>query len=339
MQRILAILERRNLLFATLILPISASTVALPLLLIEFLPDFYAIFISTLVVFTFVEIIPQTVCTGPGQIKIASFLAPVTKLIIIAESPIAYPVSIVIDYFAGERKRDRYQNEDLKNMIELLWQSTHAEAEPGAEPAAEPYANVALRRKLISGALDLRTLTADKVMKEYEDVAAVSITETLTEGFIKKLREDGYSRYPVYRGDKHHVIGILLVKKLIGLSRFDMTLEELKIKLRRPLVVPPKKPLVELLVEFRKGKSHIALVTEHCTEVQKFFVSDGEESKANNISMCSGGEDSLLSYMQPVTIQGIVTLEDVVEKALGGYGFFCGGGWLPGKANRAGHKK
>ena len=307
-------LERRNLLFSTLILPISASTVALPLLLTEFVPDFYAVLISAFVVFTFVEIIPQTVCTGPSQIRIASSLVPIIKLIIFFESPIAFPVSILIDHFLGERKKDRYQNDDLKNMIELLWQSAHAEV----EESVKQHEGVKLRRRLINGAIDLRTSTAENAMKPYDDVVAVSINETLTEGFVRKLKEDAYSRYPVYKTDKHHVVGILIVKKLLGINNFGITLEDLRTKLRRPLVVPPNKPLLDLLVEFRKGKSHIALVTEQTAELQRYFISEsGEECKAANSSICSASADDL-DFM-PITIRGIVTLEDVVEKALGGY--------------------
>eukprot|EP00826_Nyctotherus_ovalis_P037534 TRINITY_DN3428_c0_g1_i10.p1 TRINITY_DN3428_c0_g1~~TRINITY_DN3428_c0_g1_i10.p1 ORF type:complete len:143 (-),score=34.84 TRINITY_DN3428_c0_g1_i10:439-867(-) len=142
-------------------------------------------------------------------------------------------------------------------------------------------------------------------MTNYDDVFAINVDEPLTEGFIKNLKEKGYSRYPVYQGHKNQVIGILLVKKLLGLNTFGTTLRKLNIQFRRPLVIPPSKSLIELLIEMRKGRSHMALVTDNVKEVQRCI----------DLHMKAQAPDS---EFQLSTVKGIVTLEDVTEKTLGG---------------------
>ena len=264
----MSILERRNLLFITLLLSITVATQTLPLILIDFVSEWTAIITSVIAVFIFSEVIPQTVCTGPNQLKIGATLAPIMKLLIFLESPVAYPISKILDYILAAHMKARYQNDDLKNLIVLLCQSNNDDESPAEQEEHDPST---LKTRLIKGALDLRATTAKSVMKAYDDVVGINVKEVLTEAYIKRLREQGYSRYPVYKENKHHVLGIFLVKKLIGLTMFDQTLEQLKMPLRRPLVVPPTKPLIELLSEFRGGNSHIAVVTEQVAELQKYF--------------------------------------------------------------------
>ncbi len=304
-------MERRNLLFITLMLPNSIINMMLPLFLIGLMPELHAVFVSVLAVFVFCEIIPQSVCTGAGQLRIASRLCVVLRVLMIIESPAAYPISKVLDWLVAERKKERYQNDELRSLIEVLRQNP--ESDSGGEDEGEDSRQEDLTARLIKGAIDLRSVCASKVMKDYEEVFAVNVSEVMTEHFIRKLKEQGYSRCPVYKGDKHHVIGILLVKRLIGINQFDKTLKDLKIELRRPLVVSPDKRLIELLVEFRKGKSHMALVTNQKAKLQSYFVPESEERKS--VSTAPAVDDP--SDSTPVTILGIVTLEDVVEKALG----------------------
>lgn len=76
----------------------------------------------------------------------------------------------------------------------------------------------------------------------------------------------GFSRIPVHAADgdggAHCVRGYLLVKRLIVI---DPTHERRisGLHLRQPVVVGPDTSLLELLREFQRGHSHMALVVEH----------------------------------------------------------------------------
>jgi len=70
---------------------------ALPIFLDAVVPAAWAIAISVTAVLFFGEIIPQAVCTGPQQLKIASMVAPSVTFLMIAVGIIAYPISKILD--------------------------------------------------------------------------------------------------------------------------------------------------------------------------------------------------------------------------------------------------
>jgi len=311
-----------------MIIPVSACNVAVPLLLIEFCEEVTAIIISTVIIFVFAEVIPQTVCTGPSQTKIAASLCPIAKTFIFINSPVSLPISWIMNYYLGERKKERYDNDELKDLIALL---CHKDNNDSTENNEEECTDI--QKQLISGAIDLRQYKAADIMKKYESVSCIDIHQVLSEVFIKKLRDEGFSRYPVYaNNDKNHVIGILLVRNLLGLNQFYFTLEDLHIKYRIPLVVKPNRSLISLFHEFKEANTHFALVTEQVDEVKKRITNFGNEDPKKSSVLHSVSEhnhsensidvDDILKQIQPsATISGIITLEDLVEKALGGY--FC----------------
>ena len=81
-KKLLPILAQRHWLLCTLLLSNAAAMEALPLFLDKLMPEYLAIIVSVTLVLTFGEIIPQAICTGPDQIRIASAIAPFTKVII-----------------------------------------------------------------------------------------------------------------------------------------------------------------------------------------------------------------------------------------------------------------
>jgi CBS domain containing-hemolysin-like protein len=101
------------------------------------------------------------------------------------------------------------------------------------------------------------------------------------EALLDRLREEGYTRLPVYEGSLDRVIGVLHTKDLFHLyAKQRVVVMEDAI---RPFVeMPPDLEVSGALAQFRRGRSHLAVVRE------------------------PGG--SLL---------GIVTLEDVLEEIVG----------------------
>src|SRR5207248_3145187 len=99
------------------------------------------------------------------------------------------------------------------------------------------------------------------------------------------------SRLPVYRGTPEQIVGILFYKDLlpvwaqrraaIGGGRRVPPFQIRRI-MRKHMVAPETKPLVQMLEEFKQGKSHMAMV------VDEFG-----------------------------TIAGLVTVEDVLEQIVG----------------------
>ena len=88
---------------------------------------------------------------------------------------------------------------------------------------------------------------------------------------LHTMIEQQHSRLPVYEGAPEKIIGILHYKDLLPVweerrvaIRSGRPSRAFRIGrlLRRPLVVPETKPLSQMLDEFRKGRSHMAMVVD-----------------------------------------------------------------------------
>lgn len=113
------ILKHKHWLLVTLLICNAGAMEALPLCLNRIMSEFLAVILSVSLVLFFGEIIPQAVCTGPNQIKIAAILSPLTRLLMYVTLPISYPLGMLLDILLGKHTKSRFMNSDLKSLIEL----------------------------------------------------------------------------------------------------------------------------------------------------------------------------------------------------------------------------
>jgi CBS domain containing-hemolysin-like protein len=148
----------------------------------------------------------------------------------------------------------------------------------------------AMQEDMIHRILDLDELSVREIMVPRNRIVAISAGANLDE-VLRTMREQQHSRLPVYHEKPEQIVGILYFKDMLHLWQerraalrlgrvprpFDM--QQL---MRKFLVVPETKPLIQMLEQFREGKSHMALV------VDEFG-----------------------------TISGLLTVEDVLEQIVG----------------------
>jgi CBS domain containing-hemolysin-like protein len=84
---------------------------------------------------------------------------------------------------------------------------------------------------------------------------------TRLEDVLDVLIEQGHSRIPVYRGSLDDVVGVIYVRDLLAVLRHGglLALPDL---IRPVAFVPPTKRLAELLSEFQRDKTQIAIVRD-----------------------------------------------------------------------------
>jgi magnesium and cobalt transporter len=174
------------------------------------------------------------------------------------------------------RKRDRKREEALRDALEEIIEEAEAESE--GTPQDEPI--TAGERSLLRNIIRLRDLSAVDVMVPRADITAVP-DDIGVEALIGEFIARGHSRLPVYRESLDDVIGFVHVKDLLtakaGGRPFD-----LKASLRQILFVAPSMRVLDLLLQMRLSRQHLALV------VDEF-----------------GG------------IDGLITIEDLVEQIVG----------------------
>ncbi|MCQ2815697.1 MAG: CNNM domain-containing protein [archaeon] len=294
---------------------------ALPVFLDRIVNRVLAVVISVTLILAFGEVIPQALCTGPNQVKIAAYLAPLTRFLMIISWPLSFWIGKALDIILGEHHKTRYLNSDLKALVELhtykalkeLAEEEEKHQYIPKEDIARPSDKMGLNEvesKLMLGALALREAKAREIIIPFHKVFKVNYEEKIDMSKLKMILDKGYSRIPVYQNNNENdVIGILRIKKLITIDvTQNKSLKELKFYLKPPLVVHPDIKIDDLFNEFVKGKSHMAFVTEQVEKLQTKLGLNRTNSIAveNNYLYNKKGDLGIL-------ILGIVTLEDILN--------------------------
>ena len=159
---------------------------------------------------------------------------------------------------------------DIRGTIEELIE----QEETGEIPASKD------ELVLLRNILNLHGLTVYDIMIPRADIVAVDLGTSLTD-LVRIMSEEAHSRIPVYRETLDDIAGMVHIKDLLACwnSESQVILSDI---VRSVLFVAPSMPILELLLQMRVSRLHLALV------VDEF-----------------GG------------IDGMVTIEDLVEEIVG----------------------
>jgi Mg2+/Co2+ transporter CorB len=137
-------------------------------------------------------------------------------------------------------------------------------------------------RKMLVSILDLEKVSVDDVMVPNNEIIGIDLDDDIEE-IAELIRNSEHTRLPVYRDTIDQVIGILHLRKLANLfSEEKIDKGIIESLLADPYFVPEGTPLSTQLIQFQKGRLRFALVVDEYGD-----------------------------------IQGIVTLEDILEEIVG----------------------
>ena len=209
------------------------------------------------------EIVPQALCTGPNQMKIAAFLAPFTYGLMIITFPLSYPIAKFMDLVVGKHSKTRFCNSDLKSVIELH---------------LKEYKGHAINTQQIgyfTGFLDLINTKVKELTIPMEKVYKLDYNQIINYNSIKQIKETGYSRIPIYEDDPNNLIGILYLKDLVG---NDLThpakLNELNINILNVIHISEETFIFDLLEQFQNGNSKMAFVYKEISKDDPLLLPD-----------------------------------------------------------------
>ena len=115
-------------------------------------------------------------------------------------------------------------------------------------------------RALIANVLRLRGTVADDVMIPRADIVAMPIDLTLDQA-LEVIRREGHSRMPVFREQLDNIAGMIHIKDVFAyVGRPEQF--QLESILRHPLMVAPQIPVLDLLLQMRMNRMHLALVVD-----------------------------------------------------------------------------
>jgi CBS domain containing-hemolysin-like protein len=172
------------------------------------------------------------------------------------------------------RLRDRLRSRGAEAMLRDTIEELIEERDVPLAPIG------AQERTLIANVFKLRELTAYDVMVPRADIVAISRDLSFA-ALMKIFNREAHSRLPVYRESLDDVAGMVHVKDLLSFwgREKDFRIEDVQ---RKVLFVAPSMRVLDLLLEMRKTRLHMALVVDEY-----------------------GGVD------------GLVTIEDLVEEIVG----------------------
>lgn len=107
-KKIRKIISDHHWILVTLLVCNAFACEAMPILLDKLVNEMMAIVVSVTVLLFVGEIVPQALCTGPNQMKIAAFLAPFTYCLMIITFPISYPIARFMDLVIGKHGKTRF---------------------------------------------------------------------------------------------------------------------------------------------------------------------------------------------------------------------------------------
>jgi len=137
-------------------------------------------------------------------------------------------------------------------------------------------------QEMMLGVLDLDSVTVEDIMIPRNEVEGIDLEDEWHE-ILEQIQTSQHTWLPVFNDDIDQVIGMLHLRKLIrDLTRNTLEKDVLIKHLQEPYYIPESTPLNQQLMEFQKNHRRIGLVVDEYGD-----------------------------------IQGLVTLEDLLEEIVG----------------------
>ncbi len=224
--------------------------------------------LMTFILLVFGEITPKAFAHQNAE-KISLFFAKPISILSRIQSPVIWLLEkitgFIIKIMGGEPQKGVITVDELRTTISV-----------GAEEGVIKKDEEEMIHKLF----DFGSTSVEEIMIPRIDMFCLGV-DTKIKDVLKVIPENRYTRIPVYKERRDNIIGILYVKdiiKYIG-KKDDISIESV---VRSTFIVPETKNLNLLLKEFRKKRTHMAIVVDE-----------------------SGG------------VAGLVTLEDILEEIVG----------------------
>lgn len=216
------------------------------------------------------EVTAKTIATQYPE-RISFFLARPMQVFIKIFSPVVALFAFVTERIVrlvGVQKKGKaslVSTEDMRTLIKI----GEEEGVLNKEEAG-----------MLSRIFDFRGTLVKKVMTPKSEMVSIDVGSRL-EDITAKVSESGYSRIPVYKDKPENIIGVINSKDLLNLS-LNKDLIVLQDIIYPATFIPDTRKVSDLLKEFQKGHTHLAIVVDNSGRAQ-----------------------------------GVVTLEDLLEEIVG----------------------
>ncbi|XP_014256489.1 metal transporter CNNM2-like [Cimex lectularius] len=271
---ILEVRSQGNFLLISLVIGSTLCNTLMTVLIDHYLNNWLTVFISTIIIVLCCEIIPCTIVPR-YNLAIGANTIYITKAFMILTFPISYPLGKLLDKLLGEDFNNIYTRERIKELVKIT----------------SVYTNIKqLEANTITGALEMNAKKVEDVMTPIQDIYMLSIETYLDYSVISEIMRSGYSRIPIFEGQRNNIVKVLHVRDLALLDPDDKTPIRLFCQLAKTecIYVDEGSALDDVFNIFKEGvRGHMAFV-------------------------CKPGDDPQVVH----NVIGLLTLEDVIEELI-----------------------
>lgn len=219
--------------------------------------------VMTFLILVFGEVIPKSIATRNSVLIAKIVIFPIYWC-----SLLFMPIVVFLDFIpklTGKiQQSPAVTEEELMTIVEVV--------EEGGEIKEE-------ERELIYNIFEFDDTNASEIMTPRADMFVIEADAPLN---LLAITESGFTRIPVIDDSIDNVVGILNVKDLLAHQAKGLEKPDARQIMRPPYFVPEHKKLDSLLHQFKKRKTHMAIVVDE-----------------------HGG------------VSGLITLEDALEELVG----------------------
>lgn len=155
--------------------------------------------------------------------------------------PISYPIAKILDYTLGEERGILYDREKIVKWLQGTQQQTQMIGKNTID--------------IIKGVMRSKTKTVGQIMTKLSDVYMLPIDAVISFQTLLEIEQRGYSRIPIYEGQRTKIVGILLMKDLSFVDSEDKKpISQIIQMYKHPLLTASEKTNInEMLDIFKKG--------------------------------------------------------------------------------------
>jgi len=139
------------------------------------------------------------------------------------------------------------------------------------------------RQRMLMSILELEDMTVDEIMIPDNELVGIDLDDEW-QAIVDTITRSPHSRLPVFRGNIENLLGLLHVRSLVGAMAGALNQAAVETLMAEPFFVPEGTSVHGLLVQFHRTGQRTAFVVDEYGD-----------------------------------IQGMVTIEDILEEILGGF--------------------
>lgn len=204
--------------------------------------------VMTILVLIFGEVLPKSLAKSNAD-KLCLWISPILYSCIVIFKPIAFV---------------------LVKLTELAKKLTHGDEEPSVTEEELRYIIDSIEEEgvleqeeseLVKSALEFDDITVKEILTPRVDIVAID-SKSSVDDVIAVIKENGYSRMPVYDGNIDHIIGIVRSRDILMSKLEGRDNKNLKSMLKDCLFIHKNMKISQLLSAFQEKNMHVAIVSD-----------------------------------------------------------------------------